>query len=108
MIKGNIDKLLTELDKKNAEGLSKQYPKENLDIILESFKKFHPTDMRKYDGITMHDYGKFKFYLKNGVAVYKNGEHVLHVAKTRASKKKNLNASNSVKVYGDNMNYILG
>ena len=107
MIKGNIDKLLKELDKKNAEELSKQYPQEKLDGILESFKKFYPTDMRKYDDITMHNYGKLKFYLKSGVAVYKNGKHVLHVIKTRASKKKDMKASNSVKVYGEDMKYIL-
>ena len=64
MVKGNIDKLLTELDKKNAEELSKQYTQEKLDVILESFKKFHPTDMRKHDGISMYDYGKLKSYLK--------------------------------------------
>jgi hypothetical protein len=105
MIKGNINKLLTELDKKNAEGLSKQ---ENLDDILGSFNKFYPTDMRKFDCITIFSYGKLESHLENGVIVYKKGEHVLHVTKTRANKKHNLSASNSVKVYGKDMEYILG
>lgn len=106
-MKGNIAKMLTKLDKKNTEELSKQQPIENLDDILESFKKFHPVDMRKYDSITTFDYGKLKYSLKSGVEVYKNGKYVLHVAKTSASKK-NLKASNSVKVYGEDMKYILG
>jgi hypothetical protein len=105
-VKGNINKLLEVLEKENALKLSNPHPQESLDIILEGFKKFRLDDMRKYDSISMYDYGKLKSYLKNGDVVYKNGKYVLHVTKTRASKKKDLNATNSVTV-SEGMKYIL-
>ncbi len=107
MVKGNINKLLEVLEKENALILSNPHPQESLYTILEGFKKYRLDDMREYDSISMYDYGKLKSYLKNGDVVYKNGKYVLHVTVTRASKKKDLNATNYVTVYGKGMKYIL-